>query len=205
MATTAVVIQTFNRCTTLMGALSDLFKNLPQSQVVIVIDSGSSDGTRETVTKAFPQVVLIQGNSALWWAAATNSGIKTEKELGCKYVLTYNDDNVATANLFTELELAAEKYPNSIIAAVCCYADRGDTIFFAGRMRAQGSDRFYYLDHNAPLTVLGCGVRRVDMLHGMCTLFPMSVFDKTGLFDERTFPQVYADDDLLMRASQSGF
>lgn len=43
------------------------------------------------------------------------------------------------------------------------------------------------------------------MLHGMCTFFPMAVFDRVGLFDERAFPQVFADDDLLMRARQAGF
>jgi GT2 family glycosyltransferase len=72
-------------------------------------------------------------------------------------------------------------------------------------MRAKRSDRFYYLDHNVPLAALNGGVRRVDLLHGMCTLFPMAVFDQLGLFDERAFPQVFADDDLLLRASRSGF
>lgn len=205
MATTAVVIPTFNRCTTLIYALSELFETLPQSHVVIVIDSGSSDGTRDAVRKTFPQVILIEGNSSLWWAAATNLGVQKAKELGCRYVLTYNDDNVATPNLFANLDLAAQRAPNSIVAAVCCYADNRDTVFFAGRMRAKGSDRFYYLDHNTPLSLLGRGVRRVDMLHGMCTLFPMAVFGKLGLFDERAFPHVFADDDLLMRASQAGF
>jgi GT2 family glycosyltransferase len=182
-----------------------VFKTLPQDHVVIVIDSGSSDGTMETVSKAFPQVITIQGNPALWWAAATNLGVQLAKQLGCKYVLTYNDDNVATPNLFTNLCQAAKSAPNSIVAAVCCYAQNKDTVFFCGRMRARGSDRFYYLDHNSPLSLLGHGVRHVDMLHGMCTLFPMAVFDKLGLFDERAFPQVFADDDLLMKARQSGF
>src|SRR5262249_542794 len=43
------------------------------------------------------------------------------------------------------------------------------------------------------------------MLHGMCTLFPMRVFDIVGLFDEKAFPQVFADDDLLIRAKRAGF
>ena len=98
-----------------------------------------------------------------------------------------------------------ESAPNSIISAVCCYRDKPELIFFVGRMRAKRSDRFYYLDHDTPLLALGKGLRRVDMLHGMCTLFPMAVFDAVGLFNERVFPQVFADDDLLMRASRAGF
>ena len=72
-------------------------------------------------------------------------------------------------------------------------------------MRAKGTDRWYYLDHNAPLSTLGTGLRQVDMLHGMCTLFPMAVFDTVGLFAEKKFPQVFADDDLLLRARRAGF
>ncbi|HEU4342886.1 MAG TPA: glycosyltransferase [Candidatus Binatia bacterium] len=205
MASTAVVIPTFNRCSTLLFALSKVFAALPPAHRVIVIDSGSSDGTLDALRKRFPQAHAIEGNSSCWWAAATNLGIEKARALGCQSVITYNDDNVASADLFSNLALAARSAPDSIIAAVCCYLDRPQTVFFAGRMRAKGTDRFYYLDHDVPLSALGKGLRRVDMLHGMCTRFPMAVFDKLGLFDEQAFPQVFADDDLLMRASRAGF
>jgi len=203
--TTAVVIPTFNRRVTVLLALRSVFKNLPPDHRVIVVDSGSSDGTAEAVKQQFPQAVLLEGNSSMWWAAATNCGVRKAHALGCSYVLTYNDDNVATPGLFTNLVLAAQSAPSSIIAAVCCYLTRPDTVFFAGRMRTGGSDRFYYLDHDTLLSALGKGLRRVDMLHGMCTLFPMAVLDTVGLFNEQGFPQVFADDDLLLKASRAGF
>ena len=205
MTSTAVVIPTFNRRSALLSGLSTLFEALPARHQVIVIDSGSTDGTLDSVKTQFPQAYLIEGDSSWWWAAATNAGIRKARDLGCSSVLTYNDDNVATPTLLANLTLAMESAPNSIIAAVCCYRDRPELIFFAGRMRAERSDRFYYLDHDAPLSALGKGQRRVDMLHGMCTLFPMAVFDAVGLFNEQAFPQVFADDDLLMRASRAGF
>jgi GT2 family glycosyltransferase len=205
MATIGVVIPTYNRCPILVLALSRVFEFLPVDHQVIVVDCGSSDKTAEIVKESFPRVHLVQGNSSMWWAAAVNLGIKKAKALGCKHVLTYNDDNLATPRLFKQLRLAAETSPQSIIAAVCCYLDQPEKIFFAGRMRAKGSDRFFYLDQNAPLFCLGKGLRRVDMLHGMCTLFPMAVFDAVGLFNDAKFPQAFADDDLLLRASRAGF
>ena len=33
----------------------------------------------------------------------------------------------------------------------------------------------------------------------------MTVFDKIGLFNEQEFPQVFGDDDLLLRANRAGF
>ncbi len=205
MTSIAVVIPTFNRCATLLFGLSKLFETLPARHQVIVVDSGSTDGTPDTVRKQLPQVYLIEGDSTWWWTAATNAGIRKAKDLGCSHVLTYNDDNVATPALLANLVQAAERAPDSIVSAVCCYRDQPELIFFAGRLRAERSDRFYYLDHDAPLSALGKGQRRVDMLHGMCTLFPMAVFDEVGLFDEQAFPQVFGDDDLLMRASRAGF
>jgi GT2 family glycosyltransferase len=141
----------------------------------------------------------------MWWAGSCNLAIKKAQALECRYVLTYNDDNVATPDLFSKLRIAAEISPRTIVAAVCCYLDKPEVVFFAGRMRAKGTDRWYYLDHNAPLSTLGTGLRQVDMLHGMCTLFPMTVFDAVGLFEEKKFPQVFADDDLLLRAKRAGF
>lgn len=203
--TTAIVIPTFNRRATAILALRSIFKNLPLNHRVIVVDAGSSDGTAAAVENGFPQAILLQGNSSMWWAAATNFGIRKSQELGCDHVLTYNDDNVATSGLFSDLAAAARSAPNCIISAICCYLSKPDTVFFAGRMRAQGSDRFYYLDHDMPLSTLGKGLRRVDMLHGMCTLFPMAVFDTVGLFNEQRFPQAFGDDDLMLRASRAGF
>src|SRR5262249_54219921 len=52
---------------------------------------------------------------------------------------------------------------------------------------------------------LAKGLRQVDMLHGMCTLFPLAVFETVGLFNEKKFPQTFADDDLLLRARGAGF
>jgi GT2 family glycosyltransferase len=202
---TAIVIPTFNRRSTLLLALGKIFEWLPEGYRVIVVDSGSADGTPETVRKQHPQAVLLQGNSSMWWGAATNLGIQKSQELGCSHVLTYNDDNVATPELFANLSRAAQSAPNSIISAVCCYLRQPDTVFFAGRMRAKGTDRFYYLDHDVPLSSLNKGLRQVDLLHGMCTQFPIAVFNTVGLFDEAAFPQAFADDDLLLRAGRAGF
>lgn len=203
--TTAIVIPTFNRRATVLYALDKLFAVLPPGQQVIVVDSGSSDSTADDISFRFPRVVLVHGTAEMWWAAATNFGIRKAKQLGCTRVITYNDDNVATHDLIANLNHAACIAPKSIISAVCCYLDRPDTVFFAGRTRARGSDRFFYLDHDVPLRSVGQGLRQVDLLHGMCTLFPMAVFDRVGLFDEDRFPHVFADDDLLLRACRFGF
>jgi GT2 family glycosyltransferase len=201
----AIVIPTYNRGKTIFTLLKSIFDALPPEHLVIVVDCGSSDGASEIVRRKFPAVVLLEGDPSMWWAAATNLGVSKAQELGCGHVLTYNDDNVATQGLFNAIAEAAFHSPDCIISAVCCYLQRPDVVFFAGRKRAQGSDRFFYLDHDAPLSSLNSGVREVDLLHGMCTLFPMSVFNRVGFFDASAFPSYFADDDLTLRAVKAGY
>src|SRR5215472_2056580 len=99
MKDTALVIPTYNRRSTLLLALSRVFESLPADHHVVVVDSGSSDGTADAVKKDFPQAHLLEGNSSMWWAAAINRGIEKARQLGCSYSLTENDDNVATSGL----------------------------------------------------------------------------------------------------------
>lgn len=153
----------------------------------------------------FPDVTLVRGDSDLWWAGATNLGIRTAVRFGSSRIITYNDDNVPVPGLFETLARAADFYPQSIISSVCCYLDRPDTVFFAGRIRVKKSDRFYYLDHNTPLSNLPKGIREVELLHGMCTLFPISVFVELGFFDQSAFPHLFADDDMILRAAKVGY
>jgi GT2 family glycosyltransferase len=49
------------------------------------------------------------------------------------------------------------------------------------------------------------GIREVDLLHGMCTLFPVSVFQTVGWFDGNAYPHLFADDDLVLRAKGQGY
>lgn len=202
---TAVIIPTFNSCEILRRCLEALLIAAPSDHRIVVVDSGSLDGTAELVRTQFPEVTLVQGDPNLWWAGATNLGIRTAVELGSSRVITYNDDNVPVPGLFEALARAADFYPQSIISSICCYLDQPDTVFFAGRMRAKKNDRFYYLDHNIPLSSLPKGVREVELLHGMCTLFPMSVFVELGSFDHSAFPHLFADDDMILRAAKAGY
>ncbi len=202
---TAVVIPTFNRRESVLAAVKSVFDFLPAEHHVIVVDSGSTDGTAIAIRELFPKATLVPGDSSMWWDAAMNLGIGKARELGCSNVLAYNDDNIATPGLFHAMLEAGHRHPHSIIAAVCCYLDRPETVFFAGRMRARNSDRYYYLDHNVPLSSLGSGMREVDLLHGMCTLFPMEVFDTVGLFDAEAYSSLFADDDLTLRAAKAGY
>ncbi len=201
----AIVIPVFNRKEVTLNCLKAIYENLPVSFRVIIADSGSTDGTQAAVRENYPDTIIVQGNSSEWWAGATNRGIRQAIELGCQSILTYNDDNVAVPGLFAKLSSTAESHPNAIISSTVCYLDEKDKIYFAGRRRAKLTDRFIYMNLNQDYKELEGGIREVDLLHGMCTLFPVSVFHTAGWFDENVFPHLFADDDLVLRAKGQGY
>ena len=204
MMEAAIVIPVFNRKQVTQSCLKAIGVNSPRFKV-IVVDSGSTDGTGEAVSAGFPQVRLVRGEASEWWAAATNRGVKLALEEGCSHVVTYNDDNIATPGLFERLLDDAENNPGAIVSATVCRLDARDQVLFAGRRRSRLTDRYIHLGLNRHPGELGGGLREVDLLHGMCTIIPVAVFRDCGVFDDRAFPHLFADDDLALRAKARGY
>ena len=202
---TAIVIPVFNRREITLRCLEKLFSSAAMDTCVIVVDSGSTDGTQQAISEKYPQVILLQADPSAWWAAATNIGIKKAMSSGCKYVLTCNDDNLVSPDILHKLISVAEVHPGSIVAATICDLNHNDTVIFSGRKRSQLTDRFSYMNHFQSYNTMQKGLREVDLLHGKSTLFPVSVFESTGLFDEENFPHLFADDDLVLRAKHNGY
>ena len=205
MKDVALVIPVFNRKHTTLLCLESIFKYLPSDFIVIVCDSGSVDGTLEAIRQYYPDVLVVQGDESDWWTASTNRGIRVAIEKGCDFILTFNDDNLATPGIFSKLLKTAKTYPDSIVSSIIFYSESTEKILFAGRRRSKLTDRFIHMNHNDNIHCLDGGIREVDLLHGMCTLFPVSVFQSVGFFDETYFPHLFADDDLILKAKKKGF
>jgi len=200
----ATVIPVFNRREITLRCLEKLLFPAMDT-LVIVVDSGSTDGTQQAIRAKYPQVILLQADPSAWWAAATNVGIRHAMNSGCKYVLTCNDDNLVVPDALYKLISMAETRPGSIVAATICDMNNPDTVIFAGRQRSRLTDRFIYMNHYQSYARMDKGLREVDLLHGKCTLFPVTVFESTGLLDEVNFPHLFADDDLVLKAKRKGY
>ena len=201
----AVVIPVFNRKNITLRCLASLVSDHITDLRIIVIDSGSIDGTPQAIRDNYRDVILLQASPAAWWAASTNLGIRDAIQAGCQYILTCNDDNVITPETITSLIDVAEDHPHSIVSSVICSFENPDMILFAGRKRSRITDRFYFMNLGQPYGKLEGGIREVDLLHGKFTLFPVSVFETVGFFDEKNFPHLFADDDLVLRAKKAGY
>jgi GT2 family glycosyltransferase len=174
---------------------------------VIVVDDGSSDGTRDLISKQFPEVKLLQGDGNLWWTGAINLGVRYAMSHGAvtDAVLVINDDLEVSSDYLETLYRLWQSMPRTLIGSVVVDIDNPDIIDNGGNVVNWWTAKF---------RVLHCGERLskfakdyyvpASFLTGRGTLIPMQVFHDIGLYDDRHFQQC-GDTEFPVRAQKAGY
>ncbi len=113
----SVVILNFNTLELTKRCLESLKRSKLGSctMEIIVCDNASTDGTMEMIKKEFPDVVRIQNNGNIGFAAGNNSGIKQAKG---RYVLLLNSDTEVEPNVLKSMIAFMDVHPKTG-AATC--------------------------------------------------------------------------------------
>ena len=200
-----IVIPVFNRCEETLTCLESLTHQTYTNFTTIVVDDGSSDGTEERVTSAFPDVVLLKGDGNLWWTGGTNKGVEwaLERAQPDDFILTLNNDLTVNPDYLQVLISAyQESGPNVVLGSKSVYSTDIDKVMFAGV-------KIYWAKGiNRPSTERikkQHELIKTDVLPGRGTLIPVPVFEKTGLYDAENFPQYLSDYDLAIKAEKAGY
>ncbi len=172
---------------------------------LIVVDNDSSDGTPDSIRRAYPDVHLIVNDSNLGFSEGNNVGIRYATTLGADYVLVLNNDTTVAAGAVAEMVRTAEGLPDC--GAVCptiYFADPPDLIWYAGatfdpnRSHSGRMTGYRELDNRQRV-----GIQRVSRAVGAAMLIPRRSLEKVGHFDERLF-LYYEDVDWSLRANSVG-
>ncbi len=177
-------------------ALSDF-----EGYEVIVVDNGSSDGSRELVAEKYPWVRHILLPENMGFAKACNDGIKAARG---EYVVLLNNDIEVEADWLRELHEGMERHPECGMGTSCMmFLDERDVFYNTGDLfhawssgggRGQGEKDVGQYENEEYVfgACAGAGVYRKSML------------DVIGLFDEDFF--IFAEDvDLNMRAQAQSY
>ncbi len=209
MSKTYVVIPVHNRWEYTKACLTSIVGQLPAEQVMVV-DDGSIDGTWEGLSGEFPGVERIRGNGCLWWAGATNLGIRNTlgNAHANDYILTLNNDTVLPPGYFAKLEELTERFPRTLLGTVALDAGEPDRVIEAGVRLNWLTAKYRYPNAGASYQELlrrDPGFFTPNVLPGRGTAIPCRAFEKVGFYDEKRFPQYAADYDFSLRCRKQGY
>lgn len=169
---------------------------------VVVVDNGSTDGSRQRLPELFPGATVIENGQNLGFTGAVNAGLRYCVQEGFDGVLLLNDDTTHQPDFLNRLMERADAgtlvAPKTLLAGTEGLLDdtAGDYDWWRGvwkhpllgKPAPPGFDR----------------EREVAMANLSCLLVPLQAFREVGLLDDRFF--LYCDDtDFVQRARRAGY
>ena len=201
----SIIILTWNQKDTTLRCLKSLEPTESAIDTeLIVVDNGSSDGTREAIKQEFPQAIVIANACNVGVAAARNQGIK--KASG-KYLLLLDNDTIANHTAISAMLTHLNTHPRTAVVA-CRLVDTDKATqytckpypgLFIKITNVLGLDIRQH--HFAPDDE---GVLHPTYIIGACQMIPKHVFYSIGLLDQNIFygPE---DADFCLRAVKAGY
>jgi GT2 family glycosyltransferase len=166
---------------------------------VIVVDDGSTDGTRE-LAELVKGARYVRNEGAHGFVHATNLG--ASKARG-EYVVMLNNDCEVTADWLDALLDVFERFDSvGVAGGKLLYAD-GRLQEAGGLVWGGGEVWNYGRDGNAADPKYNYA-RQTDYVSGACLMTPKKLWDALGGFDEHYAPAYYEDVDLAFRARKKG-
>jgi GT2 family glycosyltransferase len=198
-----IVVPVHNRKSFTRDCLLSLQNQISRGDFIIVVDDGSTDGTADMLHSEFPEVIVIPGSGNLFWTAAINMGIRHALELGADFVITLNNDTIATPDLVKSLLTASKKKPNSLIGALDIDAITRKPYYGGEIVNWMLSNSTHLLTRLT--TEEQTGLHEVSLFPARGLLIPSHVFETIGLFEEKRLPHYMADYDFTHKARRHGF
>ena len=170
---------------------------------VILVDSGSHDGSVELLREAYPWVRLVLLDSNTGFANGNNRGFSIAR--GSTYIIALNNDTQVDPHWLEELVAVAESSPEvGMVGSRICTWDNHDIIDSLGvTLCPDGMSRGY--KRNAHFSALSVAKIEKILLPSACSaLYRRKMLDEIGFFDDDLF--VYCDDtDLGLRGRLAGW
>lgn len=168
---------------------------------LIVVDNGSTDGTREYL-RALGWVTLIENETNVGYVRGNNQGIAAAPT-GSDILLLNNDMRVLQANWLQRLREVAHSDPSyGVVGARLLMTD--GKLLHAGTYMPSDSFWGWQIGGGEEEISQYHRVRPVEGIVGACMYLRHDVIDTVGVLDERFF-SYYEDTDYCLRVRQSGY
>lgn len=198
-----IVIPVHNRKEFTKDCLLSLKEQTIQADCITIVDDGSTDGTDEMLAREFPEVIVLKGDGNLYWTAAINKGVKHALLRGATFILTLNNDTIASPNFLEKMLEGAKKKPKSLIGALDVDVISREP-YYGGEIINWNFSASEYLLNRLKREEQN-GLHEVSLFPGRGLLIPRVVFETIGFFAERALPHYMADYDFTHLARRMGF
>lgn len=174
----AVLMTCYNRKDKTISCLQSIDKQYLSSVIrldVFLVDDGSTDGTSDTVSNIFPDVLLISGDGSLYWNGGMRLAFQVAIDKGYDYYLWLNDDTTLVADALIRLIAIAEKNHSCLV--VGSVQDPITKVHTYGGVRQFSKIRplkFVAIEPDER-EVLEC-----DTFNGNCVLIPENIMLQVG-------------------------
>jgi GT2 family glycosyltransferase/glycosyltransferase involved in cell wall biosynthesis len=210
-ADVSVVIVSFNTRELLVRCLDAVSAQAGLAMQIIVVDNGSTDGSRELVRERFPEVELIELSQNVGFARANNLAFQRCRG---EYVLLLNSDAFVHPGALRELVAAAKRHPRAAAVGPRLLNPDGTLQRSAWpfphplRLLLEAFGLHRILRNTPFYDDLGIWAhdeeRSVDFLVGACLLVRAAALREVAGFDERFW--MYAEEaDLQQRLRARGW
>jgi GT2 family glycosyltransferase len=194
------IIPLYNCLPLTQAMLASLRATLPAglAHEIILVDDGSTDGTRAWLGSLTPPCRVVLNEHNLGFAGACNRGAAAAQG---EFLVFLNNDLVLLPGWLEPMLTLLQREPSAgLVGNVQRNAATGATdhtgIFFTHQAKpAHRTDR--------PLFARVMGCRRVDAVTGACFALRRALWEKLGGFDEG-FVNGGEDVDLALRATAAG-
>lgn len=200
MKKVTIIIPNYNGAHFMEACLASLKRQTSQDFDILVVDNGSTDGTKSLMEEKYPAIPVLYLKENTGFSGAVNAGIKRAKT---PYVILLNND--------TEAE---DGYVEALVRAI----ERSPKIFSVSSLMIQMHDKEKIDDAGDLYNLLGWAAqrgvgRRVEKYDKPCQVFTAcagaaiyrrEVFEAIGYFDQQHFAYL-EDTDIGYRARIYGY
>ncbi|MHB9155197.1 MAG: glycosyltransferase family 2 protein [Endomicrobiales bacterium] len=198
----SIIILTFNQLDMTRQCIESLEKHTKCDYEIIIVDNGSSDGTREYLNALLPAksgLRLIFNDKNLGFSKANNQGIRIAEG---DYFLLLNNDVILTAGWLERLLACAESDPAVGVAGPCTNHAVGQQVVNA---KLELDDPAIQKFACMQLMKNAGNWFETHRIIGFCLLARREVIEKIGMLDERFGPGGFEDYDFCLRVKQAGY
>ncbi len=191
----SIIIPVFNQVKYTKQCLEAVAKYTQEVDYeVIIIDNGSTDGTKDFLRCLEGDVKIIKNSQNLGFSKANNQGAKVSEG---NYLVFLNNDTIPQSDWLMQMILVQKKSKDvGIVGSKLLYPN--GTVQHAGVVKDKG---FYHIYEKFPHDHPAVNkLRSFPYVTGACMLIDKNLFFNIGMFDEH-FINGFEDIDLCMKVN----